>query len=252
MRLIINLVAHLLHFLDCFRGTVTSVVLTLDFNHHPLHLFRLSFPLRLAHLLLSPEQLFVRLPVAATKTVPQGCELAVVVVEVQVVHCVACCAIDNGRVGHIFAIVNHDSPDLNEGEERDIGELLEWEQEWEQVVWHALTVTIERVECMRGVWCWHDPFVVRLVESLVDQRMVETSMDPVDAEVGEHEEERELDVVVRISKPTKEWMFKARVRRTVVDEGVASDFSDEEGYCEDGHDRNRLHGLSNFHAHLIL
>lgn len=77
-------------------------------------------------------------------------------------------------------------------------------------------------------------------------------MDPVDAEVGEHEEERELDVVVRISKPTKEWMFKAGVRRTVVDEGVTSDFSDEEGYGEDGHDRNRLHGLSNFHAHLIL
>lgn len=77
-------------------------------------------------------------------------------------------------------------------------------------------------------------------------------MDPVDAEVGEHEEERELDVVVRISKPTKEWMFKARVRRTVVDEGVTSDFSDEEGYGEDGHDRYRLHGLSNFHAHLIL
>lgn len=105
-------------------------------------------------------------------------------------------AIDNWRVRHVLSVVDHDSPDLDESEESNVGKLLKWEHEWEKVVRHALAVSVERVESVRGVWCRHDPLVVRLVESLVDKRVVQATMDPVDAEVGKHQEQRELNIVV--------------------------------------------------------
>ena len=45
---------------------------------------------------------------------------------------------------------------------------------------------------MAGERSRHDPFVVRLVQSLVNAGVVQTTMNPVDEEVGEEEEEREL------------------------------------------------------------
>ena len=77
-------------------------------------------------------------------------------------------AIDDGAVSHIFAIMDHDGPDLNECEERNVRELVEWEEEWEEVVGHALRVAVQRVEGVRSKWCWHDPFVVGFVQTLVD------------------------------------------------------------------------------------
>lgn len=44
------------------------------------------------------------------------------------------------------------------------------------------------MESDRGIRCGHNPFVVGLVQVLVDQRMVKGSVDEVNAEVGEHEE----------------------------------------------------------------
>ena len=41
-------------------------------------------------------------------------------------------SIDHGAVGNVLAIVDHDRPDLNEGEERNVRELVEWEEEWEE------------------------------------------------------------------------------------------------------------------------
>jgi hypothetical protein len=38
----------------------------------------------------------------------------------------------------------------------------------------------------------------------------------------------------------------------IVDEAEATDFSDEEGDCEDGHDGDCLEGLLDFQAHLVL
>ncbi len=35
---------------------------------------------------------------------------------------------------------------------------------------------------------WDDPLVMRLVQVLVDQRMVKPAMDPVDGHVGEEQE----------------------------------------------------------------
>lgn len=52
------------------------------------------------------------------------------------------------------------------------------------------------MECYGCVRCRHNPLMMWLVERLVDEGMVETSVDEVDTEVGEYEEHRELDPVI--------------------------------------------------------
>ena len=44
----------------------------------------------------------------------------------------------------------------------------------------------------------HDPFVMSLMQSLVDQWMVQASMNPVDTEVREEDKEGELQQVVEL------------------------------------------------------
>lgn len=161
-------------------------------------------------------------------------------------------AIDDGRVGHVLAIMDHDGPDLDEGEERDVGELLQREDEGEEVVGHALAVAVERVEGVAGERRRHDPFVVRLVQALVEDRVVQGAVDPVDAEVGEEDEQRELQPAVMLAEEVEERVGEAWGGDVVVDEAVAADFGDEPGRGEDGHDRNRLHGLLDLKAHLVL
>ena len=84
---------------------VVPVLGTLDLQLHFLYLLSLSCPLLLPHLGLAAEQLLVRLTVAAAQAVPQSGELAVVVVEVQMVHRMTGGAIDEGRVGDVFTVV---------------------------------------------------------------------------------------------------------------------------------------------------
>ena len=115
-------------------GLVASIIGAFDFLDNVLHFLDLALPLGCAHLGLAAEELVVGLAVAATKTVPESGELSVVVVEVQVVHGVASGAIDDGAVCDIFTVVDHDSPDVDEHEESNVGELLQREEERENVV----------------------------------------------------------------------------------------------------------------------
>ena len=64
------------------------------------------------------------------------------------------------------------------------------------MVGQRLCIAVQRVEGVRGKGCGHDPLVVRLMDVLVDARVVQTAVDPVDQRVGEGEEEGELQVVV--------------------------------------------------------
>jgi len=43
-------------------------------------------------------------------------------------------AVQNRAIGYVFAIVDEDGPDLDEEEECEVSDLLEWEDEWEDVV----------------------------------------------------------------------------------------------------------------------
>lgn len=67
-------------------GVVGAVVLALDVLDDALHLLGLALPLGLGELGLRVEELLVGLAVGAAEAVPEGGELAVVVVEVEMVQ----------------------------------------------------------------------------------------------------------------------------------------------------------------------
>lgn len=120
---------------------------------------------------------------------------------------------------------------------------MKWEEEGEEVVGHGLHPAVDGVECYGCVGSGHDPFVMWLMQSLVDKRMMKSAMNEVDAEVGEDEEERELKVVV-----VRVWF----IGQVIVEFGVAADFGEEEGDGEDGDPGHCSYGLFNFHADLVL
>jgi len=156
-------------------------------------------------------------------------------------------AVDNGVVGDKFTVVDHDGPHVDKGEQADVGELVQWEDEWENVVWHALRVSVKGVESVGREWSWHDPLVVWLVEVLVDKRVVKSAVNEVDEEVGKKQEQRNLKDVVPAAEcpPSALW-------DRVVHERVALHFGKEERNGEKGHDRHSLHGLSDLHPDLVL
>jgi hypothetical protein len=71
--------------LHLFGVGVSAVIRTLNFLDDRLHLLDLTAPFFLAHLEVLLEQLVIGLAIAATKAVPEGSVLTVVVVEVQMV-----------------------------------------------------------------------------------------------------------------------------------------------------------------------
>lgn len=79
------------------------------------------------------------------------------------VHGVACSAVDDGAVGDVFTVVDHDGPEIDKHEENDVSPFLEREDEWEDVVGNTLRPPIDGVEGMGRIGSRHDPFVVRFV-----------------------------------------------------------------------------------------
>jgi hypothetical protein len=233
------------HLLDLLRllRCVLAAFATLDLLDHLVDGLGLLVPLALAHLELLLEQLVVWLPVAATQTVPESGELAIVVVEVQVVHCVASSTVDDGGVVCVFTIVNQDGPNVDEDEEGDRGDLGQGKEEGEHVVWQALSVTIQWMESVRCERGRHDPLVVRLVDVLVDARVVQATVDPVDEGVGEHQEERELCIVIPSSRALLSCVVELR---------VAAHFSEEPGNGEYCHDGESGVGLLHLELDLVL
>ncbi len=124
----------------------------------------------------------------------------------------ACSPVDDGRVGDVFAVVYRpvsavrfasssnggiekrdkvstltykDRPNINEDEERDIRKLLQRENVWEDVIRYTLRKAIQWMECMARIRRGHDPLMMRFVQSLVNQRVVQPPMDPINEEIGE-------------------------------------------------------------------
>ena len=208
-----------------------------------LHLLGLAGPLLLAHLGFPAEELLVGLAVAATHAIPQRGKLAVVVVEVEVVHRVAGGAIHDGAVGHVLTVVNEDGPEVDKAEQEDVGQFLQREDERENVVWHTLRPAIQRVESVRRIRARHDPLVVRLVQGSVDSWMVQTPVDPVDEEIGEADEEGKLQDIIK---------GEGFLGDGVVEFGVASNFHHEKGRGEQSHWGHGAHGLLDLQRNLVF
>ena len=143
----------------------------------------------------------------------------------------------------VFAVVNDDCPDVDEDEEDDVCEFLEREEEGEDVVGQALRIAVHGMESVRGERRRHNPFVVGLVQRLVDALVVQTAVDPVDAKVGEADKQRKLQPVVPGS-----WTLLCRV----VELRIAAHFSQEPWRGKDGHDREGDVGLFHLESNLIL
>lgn len=151
-------------------------------------------------------------------------------------------AVDNWIIAHKFAVVNQNGPEVDENEQADEGNLLAGEQEDEDVVWHTLSEAVEGMEGVGGERRWHDPLVMGLVQTLVDERVVETTMDPVNTEIGEHEEQRVLEPVVQ----------RERSLMSLVEElAIAANFSDHEWREENRHQGHGFHGLLHFQSDLV-
>ena len=183
------------------HGVIRPVILALDFGDHLLCLPGLLLPLAVARLLGPPEELHIRPAVAAAQAVPERSVLALVVVEAEVVHGVAGGAVDEGAVGHVLAVVDQDGPEVHEDEQGDVRQLLQREQEGERVLRDGLREAVEPVEGVRGVGGRHDPPVVRLVQRLVDEPVVQAAVDPVDEEVSKEQGKGNLHDVVPELRP---------------------------------------------------
>ena len=96
-----------------------------------------------------------------------------------------------------------------------------------------LRVTVQRVECVGCERRGHDPLVVRLVKSLVDSFVVETTVNPVDAEIGKGNEEGELEQDVPATAVPGRAFGEG-----VVYQGIAADLSDEPRRSENCNDRH--------------
>lgn len=124
---------------------------------------------------------------------------------------VAGSAVDDRAVGNIFAVMDEDSPDVDEHEKCNVGKLLKREHEGKEVVRHRLRIAVKRVEGVGCEWSRHDPFVVRLVKSLVDGAVMQTAVNPVDQEIGEGDEEGELEQGVPASQRPSGTLWKCVV-----------------------------------------
>jgi len=223
--------------------TIRAIILPFNLLNHPLHLNNLLLPLLLGELVSPPEQLLIRLSVAASQTIPQSRVLAIVIVEVQVVHGVTRSAVYERAVGQVFAVVDEDRPELHEDEETEVCEFLHREYEGKDVVRQALHEAVDGVEGHGRIGGWHDPLVVRLVQMLIDEGVVQAPVDEVDDEIGEEEEQWELSQVV----PQPRAVY---VR--VVELGVTADLGEEEWSCEEGNEGHGIDGLAYLHLDLVL
>lgn len=157
---------HLFVLLLCTVNPVRAIF-PIDIFNELLHLCDLSFETFL--ILQSWIEQFVLWPtVRSADSVPKGCKLSIVVVEVQVMHSVACSTIDDWVVRHVVSVMDHHSPAVNKGKQAQIRNLVQWHQQWVNVVGQGLNIAVHGVECVRSKWCAHKPLVVGLMKSLVD------------------------------------------------------------------------------------
>lgn len=126
----------------------------------------------------------------------------------------------------VWNLTDEDRPDVDESEEGNVSKLLKWEHEWENMVWHTLSKPIQRVEGMAGIRSRHDPLVMGLVQCLVNLGMVQTPVDPINAQIGEADKQRELQDVVE---------SEGSIRRGIIKLAIAAHFDEETRGREEGH-----------------
>ena len=73
------------------------------------------------------------------------------------------------------------------------------ENEGENMVRNTLRKSINGVEGVTSKWGGHNPFVVRLVDGLVDTLVMKSAVNEVNPEIGKHQKQRELEPQVPLA-----------------------------------------------------
>lgn len=183
--------------------------------------------------------------VGATSTVTEGEVLAVIASEEKVVKGVMRWTVDDlfeWRVADHVRVVDQDTPKVDENEEADRNNAVEREDEGEDVVRQRLSVAVERVEGVAGVRCRDEPLVVWLVDVLVESGVVLESVNPVNEEIGEHQEKRN----------GKHCVAPAVVRNIVVELAVSSNFQHKPWDGQEVKWQESAHGRLDLETDLVL
>lgn len=187
------------------------------------------------------------MPVRASEVIPQREILTVVIVEKQMVIGVMCSSVDEFLQqpwDPVVTIMNGDGPYVNKHIEAQVEYLVQGEEERVDVVGYSLKKAIYRVECVAGERSRDLPEVVRFMETLIDQFVMQESVNPVDAHIGEKEEgEHAKD---------QSWPTQWRFTNIVVELAVASYFSKEQCHCGNADPRQRRQSKLYFTSHLVL
>ena len=134
-------------------------------------------------------------------------------------------------------------PEVDEHEQRNVREFLQWEDIGEHMIREALRKAVQWMESVARIRGRHDPLMVWLMQCFVNERMVQATMDPVDEKIREADKERKLYDVIQCERG---------VRRRVVKLGVTADFTQEKRGGENGHYGERDEGLFDLQPDLVL
>lgn len=146
---------------------------------------RFSFPLLLWHPHVILNHPSFGHAIGAAETIESGEKLAVVEFESGMMQRMAGCAVHNGIAGEIFAVMYEDRPEVDENEESNVGHFLKRKNEREKMVWKWLQKSVYWMKGMAGKRSGHNPLVMRFMQMLINERMVQVTVNPVDAEIGE-------------------------------------------------------------------
>lgn len=160
--------------------------------------------------------------VGTEHAVAPGEVLAVVVLEVAVVHVVVSSAVDNLPIGKGDAVVDRGSPDSHGNEEDEVRELVHGHKVGHDPVRPRLRPGVERVERKGREGAWEDERVVELVHWAVEEVAVQSVVDPIDEEIRNDEEnddrerpignrERQVVEVVEFEVHLREALLQAEV-----------------------------------------
>ncbi|CAK9107656.1 Postreplication repair E3 ubiquitin-protein ligase rad18 (RING-type E3 ubiquitin transferase rad18) (UV radiation sensitivity protein 2), partial [Durusdinium trenchii] len=138
--------------------------------------------------------------------------------------------------------VDKDGPDVDQDKSPEVEPLVHGHHEDEQVVRYPLHETIDWVEGVRCKWRHDEPFVVPLVAVLVEQRVVQQAVDPVDEAVVPHQE----------TEQAPKRVLHGALVQTVVELRVPSNFCHKEWQVEENHERDRGARGPNLPGYLVF